>query len=441
MAAHAKLGPSSADRWMICTASVPLVDRLLGMGEISESDLEDERERISEDDLLEQNIDAYEDVVLDPTRDSTTYAAEGTVMHEVRETCLTFPILEPADFVGDVMSADGFSFEITADMADKLLEGIDWIRQHVETPIVEGRVSLDFLMPGQFGTCDSYWLVPVAKKKGVFDLYVSDLKWGIGEPVAAIGNRQLRLYALGAWHKLGRPTIRKVILNVDQPRAGGMKFDEISFAELMEFAEEVKRVFKRIEDGDVEFQPTKKGCRWCPVRKTERGCAAYNHWCLWMLGRAVMDPSDGDPKFQDPSQMSKAQRFYLVTHAPDIRAWLAKLHEESLNAAMAGYPDPGSKAIDGGLGRRYFKKEDIPKAEKLIYSAIGDEAFTRKLIGFTDLDAKLKPGRKKTGFPEVYEEVQELVSRMPAKPKLVPADHPSPAYQKISDDDFDDLPD
>lgn len=436
MAAHAKLGPSSADRWMVCTASVPLIERLLAAGDLRECDLEDEvAEQITEEELLEQNIDGYSDVVLDPTRETTSYAAEGTAMHEVRETVLNFPDLSPMDFVGDTFNVDGYRFTVTEDMADHLVRGIDWIREHVAVPYTEGRVDLGFLMPGQFGTCDSYWLV---RGKKHTDLYVSDLKYGIGEPVAAEGNRQLRLYGLGAWYKLGRPTIRNVIMNIDQPRAGGMKFWEIPFGELLEFGEEVRRVYARIESGDVEFAPTTKGCRWCPVRKTKRGCAAYNKWQLWMLGKAVMDPSR-DPVFDDPQQMPKAQRYYIVKNAAGIRAWLAKLHEESLNAALAGDPDPGSKAIEGDAGRRFYKDED--RATMIIQGALGHaDAFApRKLIGFTQLDALMKPGRKKQGFPDQYAELLELVDRPPSRPKLVPADHPKPAYQKVSDDDFDDL--
>ena len=426
---------------MVCTASVPLIDRLIANGDLRESDLEDEvAEQISEDELLEQQIDGYSDVVLDPGRETSSYAAEGTAMHEVRELCLSFPHLSPLDFSGDVMTVDGYRIEITEDMTDKLVPGIDWIRQFVEVPYTEGRVDLGFLMPGQFGTCDAYFLDPIRKPKGKsgdwFDLYVSDLKFGAGEPVDAKGNRQLRLYALGAWNKLGRPQIRNVVLNIDQPRAGGMKFDEITFDELMEFAEEVRRVFDRIQRGDVEFVPSTKGCRWCPVRKTKRGCAAFNQWMLWMLGKSVMDPSR-DPVFQDPAQMPRALRWHIVRNAKHIRAWLAALHEQSLEAAIAGDPDPGSKAIEGSEGRRFFTDE--ARAAEIIEAALGDAAWKKKLIGFTEIDALMKPGRKKLGFPDEYEELQTLVDRPASKPKLVPADHPSPAYQKFGDDDFDDL--
>ena len=441
--AHAKLSPSGADRWCVCTASVPLIEMLLARGELRESDLEGEiAESITEDEIMAQQLDRYQDVVLDSKRETTEFAAEGTVMHDVRANCLALD-LDPHNFVGLTLSADGYSFTIDDDMADNLVEGIDWIRERAENPAIERKVSLDEWLPGNYGFCDTYWLVKVRGKIEAYDLYVSDFKFGIGEPVAAINNRQLRLYALGAWAELGFPKIRNVILNIDQPRAGGMKFwdnetpgNPLTFEKLMEFADEVRRVYARIEAGNVEFAPNSKSCRWCPVRKTSRGCNAFNLWMTSMIGSAVMDLSVENPKFTDPAQMSRARRYYIVSQAAKIREWLAKLHEESLNAAVAGDPDPGSKAIDGS-GRRYFTDEE--KAAQIVEKALGEAAFKPKaLIGFTEIDKTMKPGRKKEGHPQAYADLLKLVATKDGKPKLVPADHPAPAFTRAAEDDFED---
>lgn len=432
MVVHARLSPSGSDRWMVCTASVRLIETLLARGEIKESDLEDEvKEQISEDEIIEQEISGYDDVVLDPSRESTSFSAEGSVLHTVRSNCLAFGE-DPYDYVGRTMSADGFTFTIDDDMADRLVEGIDWIREQTAHPHVEERVSLDPWLPGQHGFCDTYWLTTTA-------LGISDYKNGIGEPVQAIGNRQVRFYGLGAWHELGRPKVKKVILNIDQPRAGGMKFWEITLEELLEFGEEARRVYQRIERDDVEFAPNSKSCRWCPVRKSKRGCAAYNRWHLLMIGIAGLDIANGDPKFTDPAQMPKAHRYYIVKHAPEIRAWLAKLHEESLKAAIEGDPDPGSKAIDPVGGRRFFT--DDLMSETILEYALQERAFKpRQVIGFTEIDRLMKPGRKKTGHPVEYGQLLKLVDLTEGKAKLVPADHPAPAYTRAAEDDFDDQP-
>lgn len=434
MTGHSDCSPSAADRFMVCTASVPLIRAMITRGELRESDLESEfKEQISEEEILEQGLSGYDDVVLDRSRESTSFSAEGTVLHTIRANCLVFGD-DPFDYVGRTMEADGFSFTIDEAMADRLVEGIDWIRETIANPVVEERVSLEEWLPGQHGFCDVYG---VQKKLFV----VSDYKNGVGEPVPAVGTRQLRLYGLGGWLEMGKPKVDKFLFNIDQPRAGGMKFWEQTLEEMLEFGEEVRRVYARIQRGDVEFVPNSKSCRWCPVRKTERGCAAYNRWHLMMIGMAVLDVAEGEPKFVDPAQMPRAQRYYVVKHAAEIRAWLAKLHEESLNCAIEGDPDPGSKAIEPSGGRRFFS--DPEWAEVLIETALGEKAYKPKeLIGFTEIDKLMKPGRKKKGFPDIYEELLTLVDRTEGKPKLVSCDHPAPAYSHpVADDDFEDLGD
>lgn len=429
MTSHARLfPPSGLDRAMVCTASVPLIDQLLRAGEIRESDLEGDIEHMNEEEVIEFGGGAYDDVVLDD-REDTSFSVEGTIMHEVRQICLELN-LDPFNFVGKTFTAAGFSFTIDDDKADRLVEGLDWIRQHTATPMVEVRVDLSPWLPGQFGTCDTAWVVGKT-------LYVSDYKNGVGKPVSAKGNRQLRAYALGVWHSLGRPDIELIVINIDQPRAGGMKFDDVPMKELLSFGDELRAAYDRVARGDVEFVPSTAGCQWCPVRKSKRGCAARNTWLLHMGGAGLMDPSV-PPSFRDPAQMSRALRYYIVKHAADIRAWLAQLHQASLDAAIAGDPDPGSKAIQGDQGHRYFT--DPKKAEEIVVKALRADAFKPlSIIGITDIDRLMKPGRKKLGHPEEYEALQELVKRPPGRPKLVSADHPKEAYMAVSDDDFDDL--
>jgi len=321
---------------------------------------------------------------------------------------------------------------LTPDLADRLTEGIDWIRSHVSKPLVEVRVDLTDWLP-TFGTCDTAFYLPKDRL-----LVVMDYKNGVGKPVAADGNKQLRIYALGIWVLLGRPEVKDVKIVIDQPRAGGLKSWTIPFSELLAFGDDLIRVHARIETGNVEFVPTIKGCQFCPVRKTARGCAAYNMWMVQMMGSSMMDPSVEVPSFKDPNQLSRAHRWYIIQHAAAIKAWLGKLYQESLAAAISGDPDPGSKAIEGSEGNRYFKDKDA--AERIVVRALGADAFkTPTLIGMTEIDRVMKPGRKKQGHPDAWDALQALVDRPPGTPKLVPAEHPSPALVKDWGDEFDDL--
>lgn len=399
MTAHARLSPSGCDRWSTCTASVALIDKLHLEGEIGD-------------------------------RESSEWSAEGTVAHEVREMCLKFG-LDPHHFIGAVISADGFTYTVDDEMAGHLQPGIDWVRQHTSQPHVEIRVDLSAWLPGQFGTCDTGWLNRLLSTTA---LYISDLKYGAGVPVEAIGTKQLRLYALGVWDYLGRPQVEKVVLNIDQPRAGGMKFWEITLDELLAFGEEMQAVYRKIESGDVEFKPSHKACRWCPVKKAEGGCPVRDRWLMEMAADAC--PTFHIPGYEKQNLVGE-RRWQIVQHAPDIRARLAELHEESLAAALNGKPDPGSKAVEGDLGDRRFK--DKKKAEELLTAVLGDKAYKpRELIGIGDVEKLVKPGRKKAGHPDTWAALQAILDRPPGKPKLVPEDHQRPALVRW-EDDFDDL--
>jgi hypothetical protein len=428
--AHARLfSPSSLDRAMVCTASVSLIDQMLTAGEIRESDLEGAEDRLDEESVIEFGNGAYDDVFI-ATGEETSFSAEGTVMHELRQICLEMN-LDPFLFVGSVFSQGNYKFEITEEMADRLIEGLDFIRQYTTHPNVEDRVDLSTFLPGQFGTVDTWWL----HKK---TLFVKDFKNGVGRPVDAIENRQLLAYAIAIWDRLGQPDLDSIVLMIDQPRAGGLKDWEITPDVLRAFGDELKNVFKRVERGDVEFVPTKKGCQYCPVKKAKRGCAAYNQWMTMMMGRALLDPNDPHPAFEDPDQISRAMRYYIIRHASDIRAWLERLYKDSLQDALAGDPDPGSKAVEGDLGDRYFTDEEA--AKRILVGAMGRKAFKpRKIIGITEIEKTLKPGKKKVGNPDAWEALLKLVDRPPGSPKLVPADHHKPAYVSADEDDFDDL--
>ena len=409
MAAHARLSPSGADRWMTCPGSVRLIERLTLEGAVRQDR-------------------------------TSVFAAEGTAAHEVRALSLDLG-LDPHDFIGREFDADGFTFDVTEEMADHLMPGIDWIREQTaprasgkqDVMVVEDRTDLGHFLPGQFGTLDLGILRDDA-------IIISDLKFGAGVPVDAVQNRQLMIYALGFWFTYGhgrRPLARRVILNIDQPRAGGMKFWELDRSDLLAFGEEARAAALAVDDPDAPLVASEKGCRWCPVRQTEWGCATYDQLMGSLTASALLDLDDESPEMFPPERMTPERRYYTVRHAHLVTAWLAKLHEDSLRAAEAGRPDPGSKAVTGQKGDRKFNDQDA--AEAILVDAIGkDSAFTRKLITPTRAERLMKPGRKRKGHPEAWDALKELVTQSDGKPILVPVEDGREALTSTLDRLLDD---
>lgn len=403
MSAHAEMGPSGADRWMTCTSSVALIARLRAEGKL----------------------------VVEGDEDGDEYSAEGTAVHDIRARCLEEG-LDPYDFVGKTIREGRHEFEFTEEMAERLTPGIDWLRERLDEIEVELRVRLDPWMPNQFGTLDS---------GGFFDgtLVICDYKNGIGEPVDAVDNRQLRLYALGYWHRIGRPQVQRILIVIDQPRAGGMKFWEITINELLAFGREASDAFLAIKTGNTEFKPSRKACRWCPAKETAEGCPAYTRWMLDIF-LGAFDKAMlliGDVELPDPDLITPEKRWFVVQNRDLAKKWLEKLYADSLAAGEAGNPDPGSKVILGRRGDRFLRDEKL--AEKILFDALGIDAYKpTQLIGITDIEKALKPTRRKPGHPEAWERIQELIDRDEGKPTVVSVNDPRPALMDM-DAEFEDL--
>lgn len=403
MRKHSDMGPSAADRWMTCTASVQAIRELAERGAVPPRSDEDEGS-----------------------------AAEGTVAHAVREEALRTGS-SPFDQVGRKITIGKHAIVVDEQMADDLVAGIDWLREQLDDIEVELQVRLDPWMPNQIGTLDAGGVA----RQGL--LISNDFKYGIGNIVEAYENRQGRLYALGLWHRLGRPPVDGVLLVIDQPRRGGMKFWKCTVDDLLTFGDEVSATYLQIATGDVEFKPSAKACRYCPVKDTQDGCAAYDKFYANLLeeARSPLWGLIGGPRFLDPDRMHPAKRWDLVRHANEIKNWLDMLSAKSLDAALCGSPDPGSKAVDGKRGPR--KITDPVAADRILFDALGTDAYQPiKLIGITEIERKLKPGIRKVGNPEAWNDLLAIIEQDDAKPVLADADDPREVYGSMVDL-FDDL--
>lgn len=397
MTQHARLSPSSADRFFVCPGSVRLIEKLRAAGVI-------------------------------PARSSSGAAAEGTCAHMVREECLLFG-LSPFDYVGQTLEADGYKTEWTDEFANHLMAGQDLILAQPGELIIEHKVNLDHWMPGQFGTLDTAIIQRFARK-----LIVLDLKFGAGIPVSPVENRQLRIYALGIIENFNLwLEIDEIEIIIDQPRAGGLKHWTVSLKDLLAFGEELRIAAQRCDDPDAPLVFSEKGCTFCEVKNTPQGCPAVDQFMHDLLDDALNGDLDEDPKL--PVSVAPERRWYIVQHAHLVEKWLAKLHADSTAAALAGQPDPGSKLVLGRRGNRRYSDE--ARAEAMLVEHLGDKAFTRKILSFAEAEKQFKPKRGVPGNPTAMSALEQLMTQDDGKPILVPESDDRPAIAPV-DDLFDD---
>lgn len=376
MASHAKLGPSSAARWLECTASVVEAAK-------------------------------YPNVASEP-------AAQGTYYHELVSLGLELG-LDPTGFLGNVMRVDGFEIECDEDMVSHAEQAIEMTLERLPGELfVETKVALDRWMPGQWGTLDV----------GAFDeefIYIHDEKYGAGVAVSPVNNPQIMLYALGFWNDIAKhkTSATKFILSINQPRNGaGGGIWETTLADLLTFGKTVKRKIAEIED-DPEFVPGAKQCQFCPAKN---GCSAFAEFNLALLDLCFED-LDMKTSPDLPEQMTPERRSYIVQNSSMITSWLKTLHNGILTDALSGETEtPGFKAVHGNAGRRAWK--DQQAAEAALSALTDKDIFVKKLLSPA-------VAQKLVGTKKYDSNLAKYITRPEPKPILVPEQDKRPALKGV----------
>lgn len=331
---HARLSPSSGDRWFVCPGSV-------------------------------QASAGYPDK-------QSVYAAEGVRAHDMLEAALLLDV-EPEALINP-------EIEEHMEMAEGIGHAIDYLRSylelnpgadyHPETRLFWG-ASVGY--PDQFGTGDLLITAPD-------ELVMGDLKYGKGIVVEVVDNIQLRLYMLGAREKFGRRDRYRIV--VFQPRArhagGPVREELLTNDELDAFQVRAKAA------ADATYLPDAprtagSHCRFCPAAGS---CSTLAEYSLRVAAEefGVADALSGakiSPSL--PQMLSGADIAALLAQVPIVDAWMKALSAEAFGRQQRGDKIPGYKLV---LGRssRHWTDEDAAKLA-LVLAGVGiDEVAPRSIV-------------------------------------------------------------
>ena len=356
---HHPMGPSAADRWMICPASV-------------------------------------RDTAWLPDTSSDA-AIEGTAAHTLAEIALSEDV--------PVEQVDGY----TDEMKSFVGRYVDYVKELAgnNRVFIEKRLDLSSMMPKGVGTADAIVI------DGVNDtLHIVDLKYGKGIEVSAENNKQLQIYAIGAYEKVRKHyQISTIVMHICQPRLGNWSVWERSVAELMAFKDEVKVAADLCLQDDSPYNPDDKACLWCKAKGT---CPALYQHTVKVVGE--------DFKPLAPIEMTDEQLKLVMDNKPLIEGWLKAVELYVSDRVKDGEEFKGYKLVESRSVRKW--NDDAPAK---LESLLGDDAYDKKLIGITHAEKVL--GKK---------QLQELgVTFKPqGKPTLVRDSDRRPALSKV-EDDFD----
>jgi hypothetical protein len=337
----------------------------------------------------------------------TEFTREGTLAHEVAETI--------AAGVTDALLAEmrGPDSGIDKEMIDCAEGYRDYIQEHTKSDsahvLLERRVDFSPWVPEGFGTCDCIILQDDT-------MTVIDYKYGVGVPVSAVDNPQLKLYALGALNDYGFAfDVTKVELHIYQPRINNVSVDNLTVEELLAWAEQtVKPTAKKAAAGKGGYKAGSH-CRFCPHAGK---CRKLSSYCTEFV--ETHDLRVGVPKLA-PFEVAE-----VLAMEPMISLWLKKVKEQALTTLLDGGEVPGYKVVEGKLGNR--KWTDEVKVVEVLKDAgyqLNDITET-KLLSPAAMDKSI--GKKKAA-----ELLTEYIDRSPGAPTIAPEADKRPAYDRLAE--------
>lgn len=381
---HAQLSPSGAARWLTCPASV-----------------------------------AFTKDMPDTT---SIYAQEGTYAHEVAEHILKGEE-QPAELL-QAISEHGFDFD---EIKENVTLYTDYVQSIAGNLLVEQELNL---MPitgeDAHGTADAV----IIKDN---ELYICDLKYGMGVKVDAVENPQLSIYGLAAieaYEMLG--DFDTLHLCIVQPRLKHVSEWSVKVEDLQTFKENVLTTSNLCRElCDVKkipskhFCPSEKGCKFC---KGKAICKALADYSLKVAGLDLLKDSKAKIDLNGLGA--------IYSKLPVIKDWIEAIEKRTQSELLDGHKIPGFKLVAGKEGNR--KWADELKADIFMREAgIGEFDRYKKTVITPTQAEKLVKAKKLNS--EQWEELQGNITRAEAKPIVTTEDDKRPEWSnKPSEEEYPD---
>lgn len=405
--------------------------------------------------LLEEDDGSYE-------------AAEGTVAHGLAEQWLKTGI-RPDDRLGEIViisEGEGkpeYSIEIDEVMLDYVEEYVRWCEWEEGTHFVEQRVFFTEYMP--YANADELEEdpdaepIPMAPQGGTADhvacrpgeMIITDLKYGKGIFVEAVGNPQARMYALGfflAWDWLYN--FQTITIRIAQPRMFNWGTWTITRQELLEFGEYVRIRAREAWSLNATRRVSAKGCQWCKVKAT---CTAnlvaldnlaYAEFDLLQEEQGDEDMSLAKERLREEyklhtaasSRLSDADLVRILEFRKPIEDWFKEIQVQLEGNAGKGHDIPGMKLVEGRSNRDW--RSQAKTEEHLEFLGLGKgDIWETKMRSPNQIEEAL---RKKAKMDRKSIEVA-LVGydyKPPGKPTLVKDSDPRRPLGDIDEGIWDD---
>jgi hypothetical protein len=374
MGDHALLSASSSHRWLQCTPSARLEEKL--------------------------------------PESSSEYAEEGSLAHEIAELKLRKYCIEP-------MGTRSFNIKLKKFRENPLFQ--EEMLKHTDTYIdyiagvlhgfpsppyvaAEKRVDYSSVAPDGFGTCDCIII-------GGSVLHIIDFKYGKGLPVSAKENSQMLLYALGAYAEYAfLYPIDTVKMTIVQPRRDNTSEDTMTIEELLIWGECIKPIAEMAFRGEGKFMPGKH-CIFC------RGMALCQARAEHYLSLEEFH------KMKAPL-ISNEEVGKALLRAQELSAWVKSLEEYALSECLKGNYIPGWKVVEGRAVRQFTNQDEA-------FKILMDNGFEETML-YERKPLTLTETEKLVGKSKFKELLTPYIHTPPGNPTLVVEEDKREAFTTVT---------
>lgn len=404
---HAVLGASSAHRWLVCTPSARLSEKLTARFGAEPSPYAAEGTKAHALAEIKVRLAFYE-------ADGMTAARHSRMTPEEQADYLGINRFRYAALREELGDIPRDMEQATDSYCDIVME--KYLRARETDPgarlYLEQRLDYSDWAPSGFGTGDALVVSDAL-------LEVCDYKHGKGIPVNAAGNQQLRLYGLGALAKFGALyDFTQVRTTIIQPRLDSVSEETLTVAELLNWADtEVRERARQAWNGTGDFVPGEH-CRFCAAKAV---CSARVAEALKMFQYGLEAPGL-IPDEQIPAILG------LLDTAED---WIRDIRAYAETQALRGQVWPGYKLIRGKRPNRRWSDPEEVRAQLLRAGYPTDQFEETKLKPVGEIEKAL--GKK--AFNAL---VGGLVFQGEGKLTLVPESDKRQEFAS-ADADFQDL--
>lgn len=345
-----ELRPSAASRWIACPASAIL----------------------------------SKDIPPSPAGDA---AQAGTAIHALAEECYQLET-NPMDYIGatrEGVKLAQWHCEMARDHVDAIYDLHKFV-DHPDAVMIEEKVTHTSNGNIQLrGTAD---VIAIGRRHKT--VVVLDLK--TGAQYVDEDSDQLKIYALGAIKKYNLGHFEHVELQINQPRAGGLRIHSMTMQELKDWeSETLLPAIAQAADPESKPKPSEKACQYCPAKLT---CPAQNTAFEVM---AAQEPSIITMKKEEIKavmhRLSDEQISDLLERAPIVESFVESLRKHAKERMEQGGVLPGWQLAPKRAQRKWI---DIKKAEQALTDAglAVDKLYITEFISPADAEKLLDKEQK-----------------------------------------------